>query len=417
MQACPYDALYIDPDSNTAAKCNFCAHRVELNLEPACVVVCPTRAIIAGDLDDGESQVAGIVATQKVAVRKPHKGTRPKLFYAGIDGDLLQPTMIEPQPSHLWAERRDEGGIAGAESAGNGPSPSGARAVYDVSHAQPWGTIPALYLWTKSIAAGLIIVAALLSAIGLGAAKSRPVLDIMSPLAALVFVAATVALLIADLKRPERFYYILTKSNPRSWLVWGTYVLIVFSAFTAGWLGFGLFAGSVPGIVVALAAVAGIGSACYSAFLFAQAKGRDLWQSPLFLWHLLIQAIVAGASVVAILAVVNGAEIEMVRAVDWILLAAVAVNALIILGEVCVTPFSDDVRRAVELMTRGSLARSFWYGAIMVGALIPAILLWFALAQNVAGNGLEIVAAVGALTGLFFFEEIWIRAGQSPPLS
>ena len=29
MQACPYDALYIDPNSNTAAKCNFCAHRVE----------------------------------------------------------------------------------------------------------------------------------------------------------------------------------------------------------------------------------------------------------------------------------------------------------------------------------------------------------------------------------------------------
>jgi Fe-S-cluster-containing dehydrogenase component len=40
MQACSYDALYIDPNSNTAAKCNFCAHRIELNLEPACVIVC-----------------------------------------------------------------------------------------------------------------------------------------------------------------------------------------------------------------------------------------------------------------------------------------------------------------------------------------------------------------------------------------
>ena len=32
MQACPYDALYIDPDTNTAAKCHFCAHRVEVGL-------------------------------------------------------------------------------------------------------------------------------------------------------------------------------------------------------------------------------------------------------------------------------------------------------------------------------------------------------------------------------------------------
>ncbi len=52
MQACPYDALYIDPETQTAAKCHYCAHRVEVGLEPACVIVCPVRAILAGDLDD-----------------------------------------------------------------------------------------------------------------------------------------------------------------------------------------------------------------------------------------------------------------------------------------------------------------------------------------------------------------------------
>src|SRR5262252_5982787 len=48
MQACPYDALYIDPNTHTAAKCNYCAHRVEVGLEPACVIVCPEQAIVAG---------------------------------------------------------------------------------------------------------------------------------------------------------------------------------------------------------------------------------------------------------------------------------------------------------------------------------------------------------------------------------
>ena len=42
---------------------------------------------------------------EKMSVRKPEKGTKPKLFYAGVDGDLLNPTMMEPQSSYFWAEK------------------------------------------------------------------------------------------------------------------------------------------------------------------------------------------------------------------------------------------------------------------------------------------------------------------------
>ena len=83
MQACPYDALYIDPDRNTAAKCNFDASRVEMGYKPACEVVCPTQAILSGDLDDPQSDISRRIAMDKVTVRKPEKGTKPKLFYAG----------------------------------------------------------------------------------------------------------------------------------------------------------------------------------------------------------------------------------------------------------------------------------------------------------------------------------------------
>ena len=55
MQACPYDALYLNEDTGTAEKCHYCAHRTELGLEPACVVVCPERAIVAGDVSDPEA--------------------------------------------------------------------------------------------------------------------------------------------------------------------------------------------------------------------------------------------------------------------------------------------------------------------------------------------------------------------------
>ena len=52
MAACPYDAIFINPEDHSAEKCNLCAHRLDVGLEPACVTVCPTEAILVGDLND-----------------------------------------------------------------------------------------------------------------------------------------------------------------------------------------------------------------------------------------------------------------------------------------------------------------------------------------------------------------------------
>ena len=103
MQACPYDALYIDPETHTAAKCNYCAHRVEIGLEPACVNVCPTQAIISGDLDDPQSKIANLVAQQPVTVRKPEKGTRPNLFYIEGDEASLTPGEAGQENAYHWS--------------------------------------------------------------------------------------------------------------------------------------------------------------------------------------------------------------------------------------------------------------------------------------------------------------------------
>src|SRR5206468_6275011 len=103
MQACPYDAIYIDPESGTAAKCHFCAHRTDVGLEPACVVVCPVHAIVAGDMNNPGSEISRALATQRVRTRKPEQGTKPKLFYIEAEEASIVPSLAVQDAGMLWA--------------------------------------------------------------------------------------------------------------------------------------------------------------------------------------------------------------------------------------------------------------------------------------------------------------------------
>ncbi|HKD82913.1 MAG TPA: 4Fe-4S dicluster domain-containing protein [Candidatus Angelobacter sp.] len=406
MQACPYDALYIDPNNNTAAKCNFCAHRVEQNLEPACVIVCPTQAILAGDLDDSSSKTGAVLANRNTVVRKPDKGTLPKLHYVGIHDDLLQPTRLLKQNTLLFADRRDTPMTLGRFDA------SQTREVYDVPHPAPWGWKIAAYLWTKSIAAGMLLVAALLMFLGTPGAR----LNIVSPIIALVAVAATLALLIFDLKRPDRFFYLLTTPNFRSWLVLGGNILMAYGAFAVAWLFDGLSHSDVPALIVWPTIILAIATASYSAFLFAQARGRDFWRHKWFnAWQLLLQALIAGAAVQIIM--VDQPEFQgrmplfgsasgflQLFLIFWLISVGI---------EIALPQKTAEERMARRHMLGGPLGRRFLGFTIILGAVCPlGILVLFS--DSVA---LVRIAAILALFGLFWFEYVWVRAGQSVPLS
>ena len=155
MVACPYDQLFIDPNTHTAEKCNFCANRVENQLLPACVSVCPTECRIFGDLDDPTSEVAQIAQREAITVRKPEKGTLPKVFYLGAD-DSVDPAGGRDAPVHLQGRpgAAAPAGIAGAGSAASRATP---RVDYDTPHVKPWGLDMALYLLTKGIATGTML--------------------------------------------------------------------------------------------------------------------------------------------------------------------------------------------------------------------------------------------------------------------
>ncbi len=382
MQGCPYDALYIDPETETAAKCNYCAHRVEVGLEPPCVTVCPTQAIVAGDLDEPASRFVGLLSRHPTQVRKPEKGTRPNVFYIEGDAAALVPAAAPPASEYLWAEAPQPAVLATMAL----DSPPGApRRTYGVKeqHRNSWGWKVSAYLWTKSLAAGAFLVPAL-SALAAPWEPLRP-----GPvLVAVFFLALTGLLLVLDLRQPRRFMWVLTRPQWGSWLVKGAYLIAGYGALLAleflATLGFLPF--ELPRWVSGLAILLAAFSAIYTAFLFGQAKGRDLWQSPLLAAHLLVQALLAGA------ALFRG---------EWLSLL-LPLHGLLVAGEVFGRHPSDDARRAARLIQEDP---RFTRGVLAAGHLLPLALLW-------ASPGMTALAGMLALFGLLLWEHLYVQAPQ-----
>ncbi|MGD2215983.1 MAG: 4Fe-4S dicluster domain-containing protein [Gemmatimonadales bacterium] len=88
IQACPYGARWLHPETHVAAKCTFCYHRLVDGLVPACVEVCPTGARLFGQLERRATPLARFRRFNELQVLKPHLNTRPKVYYANLDGEV-----------------------------------------------------------------------------------------------------------------------------------------------------------------------------------------------------------------------------------------------------------------------------------------------------------------------------------------
>ncbi len=422
MNACPYDALYINPETNTAHKCNMCNHRLEVGLEPSCQIVCPTEAIKIGDLDDPTSEISKIIARDDVAVRAPEQNTKPKVYYRGADQASLDPTRTAiANDGMIWADT-----LTGEEGGNRHPSvpvtlgakPSDeigvvARTAYTTAHQMTWKEKVSGYLVTKAIAAGVMLVAALFVLMD---RVEQASVGVVPPMIAGLFLALTGVLLISDLKQPSRFHYLITKGNWESWLVKGAYILMAFTAVCGLWWIGGLADSKSMLQILAIPAVIGAaGTAGYTAFLFGQCEGRDLWQTPLLLPVLLAQAVTAGGSVYGIMNIFM--DVPSLKAVCWVILGGVIATGALI-GIELVSHGSRHVELAVHAMTKGKYANQFWYGGVLVGLAIPAVLVIFSLiVGGGAADGATAIAAIAALVGMFAYEDTFVRAGQSVPLS
>jgi formate-dependent nitrite reductase membrane component NrfD len=166
-----------------------------------------------------------------------------------------------------------------------------------------------------------------------------------------------------------------------------------------------------PAVLVALA------TAGYTALLFGQCEGRDLWQSPLVLWHLLLQAALAGAGALLLPAVLSGSGRGMVGTLAGVLTCAVALNGLLLAGENLSKPTNRDVALAGEMIWRGRYAPAFVCGAFGLSVVLPILVLVGFQAWTGASPGVAAAAAVMVLVGLLIHEVIFVKAGQAVPLS
>jgi Ni/Fe-hydrogenase subunit HybB-like protein len=196
---------------------------------------------------------------------------------------------------------------------------------------------------------------------------------------------------------------IFTRPQWRSWLVKGAFIIAGYSLLLA--LHFiASLAGSteVQGILIPLGLLLSTLTAVYTAYLFAQAKARDMWQNPLLPPHLFVQALLVGSASLAPLAAWLDARI--LPALLWTQGAASVIHLLMVWGEVTLTHPTAHARLAVQEMTAGRYRAFFWLSLALslVGLFAPFL-------------GLASVSF--ALIGLLLYEHAYVQAGQSVPLA
>jgi len=395
MQACPYDAIYLNEDHGAVEKCHFCAHRVEKGLEPACAVVCPENAIIAGDLHDPQSTISQLIRANDTLVRRPEQRTGPNVHYLGVLPEALEPGVASKEEMFLWSDRPQRKPERWPVSL---PVVENTRTVLDTEHKVQWGWGVAAYLVTKGIAAGVAMLAPVVGLFEVQGFAANYLPEIL----ALVFIAITGFLLVEDLYKPFAFIRLFSRPNWRSWLVKGAWVINIFVAVISASLLLRVLGAEAAADALRWAgAVAGIAVAGYTAFLFAQCEGRDLWQSKLLLPHLIVQALLAGAvCLMPFDPVHNGLLIVAV--------VAAVVHAALALAE-----------RFKHHATANARQGAAFLSVIRIGPFLPF------RESLLVGVGLTVLsifvlpelAWVPALTGLLVYEYAFIRAGQLPPLS
>jgi Fe-S-cluster-containing dehydrogenase component len=95
VNGCPYRVIEWNEEKQLPQKCILCAHMLDKGEKvPRCVEVCPTGALIFGDLDDPKSEISQIMASGKTEVLHPEYGMKEKVSYISLPKKFVAGTVI-----------------------------------------------------------------------------------------------------------------------------------------------------------------------------------------------------------------------------------------------------------------------------------------------------------------------------------
>ncbi len=102
VSTCPYRVIEWNEEAQVPAKCTLCAHMLDAGeKQPRCVESCPTGAIMFGDLDDPDSEIAQLTRTAKPVVMRPEFKLGEKVTYIDLPKKFVAGTVILPDKGEV----------------------------------------------------------------------------------------------------------------------------------------------------------------------------------------------------------------------------------------------------------------------------------------------------------------------------
>jgi formate-dependent nitrite reductase membrane component NrfD len=205
----------------------------------------------------------------------------------------------------------------------------------------------------------------------------------------------------------------------KSWLARGAVLLIGFAIVLTFWWLFEIgaflndYSSPVRAVFLWVGLPFALGVAIYTAFLFAQAEGRDLWQSALLPFHLVAQAFMTGSALLLLVNLFAPMPTDLSRGVFIAFVAALLTDLFVTLaGEFGVPHASEVAARAAHNISHGRYKNHFWGGSITLGHIVPIVLLLLAIPMSTLLPALAAGAGLCAIIGLYLYEYVFVMAPQ-----
>ena len=282
-----------------------------------------------------------------------------------------------------------------------------------------WGWEVPVYLFLGGLAAGVMIVSALLAARGARPSLTARLLVFSAPVLASVGMLA----LLFDLENPSnvhRFFLAFRPTSPMSWGAWILFAAIPVSAL------FGLSqleANELPGLRALTAlwrrvspraaalrkATLGLGIALgvYTGVLLGTLAARPLWSSALLGPLFLASGLSTGIAWLLLFRLRDDERHTLARWDRWAIVLELGLLALFLLG--LATGGAPARGAAALLLGEGRFTAVFWSVVVLAGLVVPLL-----LARVTEGRGLRLPAVAPALvlTGGFALRWVLVAAGQ-----